>query len=128
MNTKNILAIILFAISGILLYTFVLPFKAEGVDTVTVELDKLQSAYERASQQVALKNLRLKKQRLGTQELSILENFVPQDLRSGYFVYNLAQLANQNGLILKGRSIKRWQWCNYWRKKITNRIYNGRSL
>lgn len=101
MNPKTILAFLIFAITGIFLYTFVLPFKTEAVDTVLDELTKLDSAYKEASETTALNALRLKKNQLQEQDLVLLQNFIPQKLHAGYLVYNLGQMANQNDLTLK---------------------------
>lgn len=100
-ETNKIKAIILLIISGLLMYFFVLPFKTSSVDNVTEELGKLVIAHKNAEEQLSLKELRLKKKQLGTQETAILDNFIPEDLHSGYFVYNLGQIANQNRLNLK---------------------------
>lgn len=71
------------------------------VDNVESERAELQSAYDQATQQLSLKALRLKRSQLGDRELSFLQNFIPQNLHSGYFVYNLGQMANQNRLSLR---------------------------
>lgn len=102
MNPKNIFSALLIAVAGLLYFSFVSPFKAEAVDNIAVEDQKLQSAYQQASQLTTLKTLRLKKQTLTTENLQVMKNFVPQTLHSGAFVYNISQLANQNGLTLKG--------------------------
>jgi flagellar biosynthesis chaperone FliJ len=83
-------------------YSFVLPFKEQVVDTSNVQLTNLQTAYDQATQQLSLKALRLKKQQLDENQASFLQNFIPTELHSGQFVYNLGQLANQNRLTLKG--------------------------
>ena len=102
MNTKNIFAFLILVITGIFFYTFVWDFKVQAVDNVSEELSRLEGAYESATRQLSLKNLRLKKNQLGSQELTLLQNFIPQNLHSGYFVYNLGQLANLNRLSLTG--------------------------
>lgn len=102
MNSKNIFAFLIFAISGMFFYLFVWEFKMQYVDSVSTELTNLENAYAQATEQLSLKTLRLKKQALGEQDLALLQNFIPQNLHSGQFVYNLGQLANQNRLILKG--------------------------
>ncbi len=102
MNTKNIFAILILAIVGLLMYSFILPFKALAVDNVSEELVTLQSAYEHATQQLSLKTLRMKKQQLSEQDSALLINFIPQNLHSGQFVYNLGQIANLNRMNLKG--------------------------
>ena len=101
MNTKNIFAFLIFCITALFLYSFVFPFKALAIDNVSVQLSNLQNAYETATKQLSLKTLRLKKQQLSEQDLALLQNFIPQSLHSGTFVYNLGQLANQNRLTLK---------------------------
>lgn len=102
MSTKNLFAILLIFISGLILWSFVLPFKELAVDNVSAQLTGLQSAYENATQQLSLKTLQNKKMLLNEQQISLLENFIPQQLHSGSFVYNLGQLANQNRLTVKG--------------------------
>lgn len=102
MNTKNILAFIMFIVAGLFLYSFVLPFKSVAVDEISQELDRLSAAYTQADQQLSLKTLRAKRQQLSEQDLQLLQNFVPQNLHAGHFVYNLGQMANQNRLVLKG--------------------------
>ncbi len=102
MNPKNTFAILMFVTAGIFYYSFIMPFKSTAVDNVSVELGKLQAAYDQATQQLSLKTLRLKKQGLTEQNLGIVNNFVPEKLHSGTFTYNVAQLANQSGLTLKG--------------------------
>jgi Tfp pilus assembly protein PilO len=102
MNTKNFFAALIFLITGLFIYSFVLPFKEQVVDNAADQLSKLESAYAQATQQLSLKALRLKKQQLDENQLSFLQNFIPVRLHSGQFVYNLAQLANQNHLTLKG--------------------------
>lgn len=102
MSPKNIFAILLLITAGLLYWTFVDPFKTQYVDSVQVELDKLRTAYDQATQQIALKTLRIKKQQLTAENLDLIDSFIPATLHSGRFVYNLSQLANQNGLTLKG--------------------------
>ncbi len=101
MNTKIIYSGIIVVATGLFLYTFILPFKAMAVDTVDEELVKLESGLQRAREQESLKMLRLKKQQLGTQELLLLQNFIPGNLHSGAMIYNLAQLGNVNRLSVK---------------------------
>lgn len=101
MNPKNIFAFLIFCIVALFLYSFVLPFKALAVDNVSQELNDLENAYNTATKQLSLKTLRLKKQQLSDQDLALLQNFIPENLHSGTFVYNLGQLANQNRLTLK---------------------------
>lgn len=102
MNTKTTFSLLLILISAIFYFTFVNAFKVTAVDPVSAELEKLQTAYNRATEQLSLKALRIKKQQLTEQNQSIIQNFVPTTLHSGTFVYNIAQLANQSGLIIKG--------------------------
>lgn len=102
MTPKNIFAALLLLTSGIMYWTFVLPFKEFAVDNISTEEKKLQAAYEQATQQLSLKALRLKKQQLTTENMQVIENFIPAKLHSGQFVYNISQLANQNGLTVKG--------------------------
>lgn len=98
MNTKKIFAYLIFLVAIFFLYIFVWDFKVNYVDNVKVERDKLADAYTQATQQLSLKGLRLKRQQLGEREISFLQNFIPQSLHTGYFVYNLGQLANLNRL------------------------------
>lgn len=101
MNMKKIIAYLIFAISGLFFYMFVWDFKTQQVDTVYVQKQDLETAYNQATQQQSLKVLRNKKQQLGDTEQRFLSRFIPQNLHSGRFVYNLGQLANQNRLLLK---------------------------
>lgn len=101
-NPKNIFALLILAITGLFYFTFVQPFKVEAVDTVESELNSLKSAYNKATEQTQLKTLRLKRQQLSTENLNILDNYIPRNLHSGTFVYNLSQMANQEGLVVKG--------------------------
>ncbi len=102
MSNKNIFAIIIIAVSGLFLFSFILPFKAAVVDPVVDQTTNLETAYAQATQQLSLKTLRAKKQQLGEEEINFLRNFVPNKLHSGQFVYNLGQLANQKRLTVKG--------------------------
>jgi Tfp pilus assembly protein PilO len=102
MNTKNIFAVLILVIVGLLVYSFILPFKEVAVDNVSEELVKLQTAFEQASQQLSLKTLRMKRQQLSEQDSALLTNFIPQNLHSGQFVYNIGQIANLNRMNLKG--------------------------
>jgi hypothetical protein len=102
MNTKSIFSLLLFLISGLFMYSFVLPFKTSYVDPVSAQLDQISTAFNQASSKTALDRLKIKKDSLSEQELNLLQNFIPNNLHSGTFVYNLAQLANQNRLTLKG--------------------------
>jgi Tfp pilus assembly protein PilO len=102
MNLKKVSSLIIFLISLAFLYFFVWDFKTSQVDGISSEQEKLQTAYQNATEQLSLKNLRLKKQQLGSQDVLLLQNFIPATLHSGYFVYNLGQLANQNHLTIKG--------------------------
>lgn len=76
-------------------------FKTEAVDNIVMEYENLSTAFTRAEDQLSLEALKTKKNQLTLQELNIMENFVPVRLKSGTFVYNLAQYANQNRLIIK---------------------------
>lgn len=71
------------------------------VDPILSEYDNLNTAFARAEDQLSLEALKNKKNQLTLQEVNIMENFVPVRLKSGTFVYNLAQFANQNRLSLK---------------------------
>jgi Tfp pilus assembly protein PilO len=102
MSNNNIFAIIIVLVSGVFLYTFTLPFKAFAVDPVVEQSAGLKTALEQATQQLSLKTLRAKKQQLSDGEISFLKNFVPENLHSGLFVYNLGQIANQKKLSVKG--------------------------
>lgn len=73
-----------------------------AIDTTSDELAKLQTAYDQATRQLSLKALRLKRSALDEDQLNFLRSFIPPNLHSGQFVYNLGQLANQNRLTLKG--------------------------
>lgn len=101
MNIKTIFSILLLALSGYFFYSFVLVFKETAVDNVSEQLVKLESAYTQATEQVQLKALQTKKQILMEREINFLQNFIPQNLHSGRFVYNLGQMANQNRMTIK---------------------------
>jgi Tfp pilus assembly protein PilO len=102
MNTKSIFSLLLFLISGLFLYSFVLPFKTSHVDPISDQLEKISNAYSQANSGAAIDRLKIKKNSLSEQELNLLQNFIPNNLHAGTFVYNLAQLANQSRLTLKG--------------------------
>jgi Tfp pilus assembly protein PilO len=101
MNTKKIIAYLIIVSSLLFLYFFVWDFKVANVDTVYAQKLDLETAYNQATQQQSLKVLRSKRSQLGNSEQSFLNRFIPQNLHSGRFVYNLGQLANQNRLMLK---------------------------
>jgi len=101
MNPKNIFSILIFVIAGVFYYNFVSAFKVDHVDEVVNQYDSLQIAFVRAQDQLSLTKLKEKRDALTLQETNVLENFVPAKLKSGTFVYNLAQFANQNRLTLK---------------------------
>ena len=61
----------------------------------------MTKAYEQADQQLALKALRIKRQQLTEAEAELLKKFIPEQVNSGRFAYNMGQLANQNRLTLK---------------------------
>jgi Tfp pilus assembly protein PilO len=100
-SPKNLFSILIFFIAVVFYYNFVEPFKFEKVDDVVTEYENLQTAYTNAQNQLSLESLKQKKNSLSLQEQNLLENFVPVRLKSGTFVYNLAQYANQNRLIIK---------------------------
>jgi Tfp pilus assembly protein PilO len=100
-NPKNIFSLLIFAIALVFYFNFVDPFKVEAVDNVVSEYENLQTAYDRAQDQLSLDALKTKKNQLTLQEVNVMENFVPNKLKSGTFVYNLAQFANQNRLLIK---------------------------
>lgn len=100
-NPKNIFALLIFCIALVFYYNFAAPFKVDYVDPVVSEYENLSTALARAEDQLSLESFKTKKNQLTLQELNIMENFVPVKLKSGTFVYNLAQYANQNRLILK---------------------------
>jgi Tfp pilus assembly protein PilO len=100
-NPKNIFSLLIFAIALVFYFNFVEPFKVEAVDNVVSEYENLQTAYDRAQDQLSLDALKTKKNQLTLQEVNVMENFVPNKLKSGTFVYNLAQFANQNRLLIK---------------------------
>lgn len=102
MTTKNIISLLIFITAGVFYFNFVAAFKFEMVDNVLEEHENLQTAFNQAKDQLSLTKLKEKKSALNLQEVNILENFVPARLKSGTFVYNLAQFANQNRLTLKG--------------------------
>ncbi len=102
MNSKNLFAILIFLVTLLFLFSFVLPFKETVVDTAASRLSDLQMAYDQATKQLSLKALRLKKQQLQEEQLVFLRNFIPAKLHSGQFVYNLSQQANKNNLVIKG--------------------------
>ncbi len=101
MSPKNTFAILIILIAAIFFYSFVYAFKVEAVNDLSLELTNLQTAYANAANELSLRDLRLKKSQLTSQNMQVLENFVPQSLHSGVFVYNLAQLANQSGLSMR---------------------------
>jgi Tfp pilus assembly protein PilO len=101
MNLKNTIAILIFFLSGLFLYTFVLPFKASVVDPVQQNAATLEEAYTQATQQLSLKALRIKRQQLDESQIDFLKSFVPDKLHSGRFIYNLVQLSNQKRLTVK---------------------------
>lgn len=101
MNTKNLFSGLMFLISIVFYMNFVDAFKVEMVDDVINEHNNLQTAFERAQDQLSLNSLKDKKSSLTLSEVNILENFIPNKLNSGTFVYNLAQFANQNRLVFK---------------------------
>lgn len=100
-NPKNIFAALIFCIAIVFYYNFAEPFRVDYVDPIVTEYDSLSTAFLRAENQLSLEALKSKKNQLTLQETNVLENFVPIKLKSGTFVYNLAQYANQNRLILK---------------------------
>lgn len=100
-SPKNIFALLIFAIAIVFYFNFVEPFKVERYDNIIEEKINLQAAFDRAQDQLSLEAFKSKKNSLSMQETNVLENFVPIKLKSGTFVYNLAQFANQNRLILK---------------------------
>ena len=101
MSTKNTLAILIILVAGLFFYSFVYAFKVEAVDALSVELDNIKVAQQKAVEQLTLSDLKLIKNNLTTQNTQIIENYIPQNLHSGVFVYNTAQLASQSGLVLK---------------------------
>ena len=100
-NPKNIFSLLIFSISALFYSNFVEVFKVEAVDNIVMEHADLQTAFTRAQDQLSLTALKDKKNQLTLNEVNIMENFVPAKLKSGTFVYNLAQFANQNRLIIK---------------------------
>jgi Tfp pilus assembly protein PilO len=100
-NPKNIFAALIFSIAIVFYYNFTSSFKIGYVDPIVTEYESLSVALTRAEDQLSLEALKTKKNQLTLQEVNIMENFVPVKLKSGTFVYNLAQYANQNRLILK---------------------------
>ncbi len=100
-NPKNIFAFLILCIAAVFYFNFVEPFKLEHVDNVVNEYDNLSTAFARAQDQLSLEALKVKKNQLSLQETNVVENFVPNKLKSGTFVYNLAQYANQNRLSIK---------------------------
>ncbi len=100
-NPKNIFSLLIFFIAVVFYYNFVEPFKLDHVDNVTSEYNDLNTAFQDAQSELSLEALKTKKNQLSLQETNVLQNFVPIKLKSGTFVYNLAQYANQNQLILK---------------------------
>lgn len=101
MNTKSIFSVIIFSITGLFLYSFVLPFKEQVVDTASEQAANMANAYEQANKPLALEALRKKRQTLGINEADLLKNFIPQHVNSGRFAYNIGQMANQNRLTIK---------------------------
>jgi Tfp pilus assembly protein PilO len=100
-NPKNIFALLIFSIAVVFYYNFTEPFRLNYLEPISSEYENLSAAFVRAKDQLSLDALKTKKNQLSLQEVNILENFVPIRLKSGTFVYNLAQYANQNRLILK---------------------------
>lgn len=100
-NPKNIFALLIMSIAVVFYYNFSEPFRINYVDPVVSEYENLSLAFTRAEDQLSLEALKTKKNQLTLQELNVVENFIPVKLKSGTFVYNLAQFANQNKLILK---------------------------
>ena len=100
-NPKNIFALLICCIAVVFYYNFAAPFKLDYVDPVVLEYENLSTAFARAEDQLSLGSLKTKKNQLSLREVNIMENFVPVKLKSGTFVYNLAQFANQNRLSLK---------------------------
>ena len=102
MNLKNLFSIILISISILFYISFVQPFKASVLDPVSLQLDKIKSASEKAAQLLSLNSLRQKKQSLGEAQSNILASFVPKNLHSGDLIYRLSGMATQNRLNVKG--------------------------
>lgn len=100
-NPKNIFALLIMCIAVVFYFNFSEPFEINYVDPVVSEYENLRVAFTRAEDQLSLDSFKTKKNQLTLQEVNIMENFVPIKLKSGTFVYNLAQFANQNRLILK---------------------------
>lgn len=101
MNPKNIISILIIALATLFYFNFVDPFKVEAVDNVSLELENLSLAYEKAKDQLSLNNLKSKKDALTLNQLSVLQNYIPTKMHSGKFVYDLAQLANQSRMRIK---------------------------
>jgi Tfp pilus assembly protein PilO len=84
-----------------MLWRFALPFKTIAVDPIQEELVVLQTAYDKALRQVTLDNLRQKRNRISNRQQEILKTYIPENLHSGKFIYNLSQIALQNRLTVK---------------------------
>jgi hypothetical protein len=102
MFTKNITLSLIILVSILTIWWFALPFKAQVVDPLKTELSSLQDARDKYKDQINIDDLQRKVTSLNEVQKKVLDSYIPKELRSGRLVYNIAQLAQQNRLNIKG--------------------------
>jgi Tfp pilus assembly protein PilO len=101
MANKLIFSLILFILSGAVIWKFALPLNEQVVLPLQDELVNLQDGYDKASKQLTIEALRQKKNKISGRQQELLKTYIPDELHSGKLVYNIAGAALQNRLTIK---------------------------
>jgi hypothetical protein len=101
MANKLIFSLVLFLLSGAIIWKFALPLNEQVVLPLDGQLLSLQDGYEKASKQLTIEGLRQKKNKISGRQQELLKSYIPEELHSGKLVYNLAGTALQNRLLMK---------------------------
>jgi Tfp pilus assembly protein PilO len=101
MANKLIFSLILFILSGAIIWKFALPLNEQVIIPMQDELTNLQDGYDRAAKQLTIEGLRQKKNKISGRQQELLKTYIPEELHSGKLVYNLAGTALQNRLVMK---------------------------
>lgn len=101
MQNKNIFSVVIIVLAIAIYYFFSVPFNERAVVPLSGEYTNLRDAFDRFSTKISLDNLRKQKQNLSELENRILGTFIPENLHSGKFVYNISQTVIQNRLTIR---------------------------
>jgi hypothetical protein len=98
MYNKNIISIIVLALGLSVLWKFSIPYKEVAIDPLKEELVNLESARDTFKNENKLTALESKINNLDSDEIKLLETYVPKELHSGKIAYVMSKIAELNKL------------------------------